>query len=49
MDRNDPNFSEESVLRSEYKKFFEDGIIENDNENIGNQLYKLQVFNNVSQ
>ena len=49
MDRNDPNFSEEAVLRSEYKKFFEDGIIENDNENIGNQLYKLQVFNNVNQ
>lgn len=49
MDRNDPNFSEEAVLKSEYKKFFDDGRIENDSENIGNQLYKLQVLNNVVQ
>ena len=47
MDRNDPNFSEDAVLESEYKKFFEDGKIENDNENIGNALYKLQVLNNM--
>lgn len=47
MDRNDPNFSEEAVLKSEYKKFFEEGKIENDSENIGNPLYRLQVLNNI--
>lgn len=41
MDQNDPNFNQDKILSKEYKKFFEDGYIENDNENIGNPLYKL--------
>jgi hypothetical protein len=36
LDRDDPNFSEETVLNAEYKHFFEDNTIENDSENIGN-------------
>lgn len=49
IDRFKTDSSEESVLRAEYKHFFEDGAIEGDNENIGNQLYRLQVLNNVNQ
>ena len=41
MDQNDSNFNQDKILSKEYKKFFEDGYIENDNENIGNPLYKL--------
>ncbi len=36
LDRNDPNYSEESVLNAEYKYFFEENTIENDGEGIGN-------------
>lgn len=49
MDRSDPNFDEDAILRTEYKKFFEDGIIENDSENIGNQLYRISILNNIAQ
>ena len=47
VNRNDPNYSEDTVLNAEYKAFFEDGKIENDSENIGNPLYQLQVLNNL--
>ena len=46
-DRGDPNYNEETVLESEYKAFFETGAMSYDSENIGNDLYKLQVFNNT--
>ena len=49
MDRGDPNFDEDAILRTEYKKFFEEGVIENDSENIGNQLYRLSILNNIAQ
>ena len=48
LDRNDPNYSEESVLNAEYKHFFEENTLENDGENIGNQLYRVQVYNNTA-
>ena len=47
LNRNDPSFSEETVLNAEYKNFFETGAMEYDSENVGNQLYKLQIYNNT--
>ena len=46
-ERGGPGYNEESVLEAEYKAFFEDGEMDYDNEGIGNDLYKLQVFNNT--
>lgn len=48
-ERGGPGYNEDSVLEAEYKAFFEDGRIEYDSEGIGNDLYKLQVFNNTTQ
>lgn len=48
MNRDDPNYSEETVLNAEYKEFFESQERENDPEGVGNPLYKLQVFNNTA-
>lgn len=47
-ERGDPGYNEESVLEAEYKAFFETGKMEYDSEGIGNDLYKLQVFNNTT-
>ena len=33
------NYNEDAVIAAEYKAFFEDGKIDNDPENIGNELY----------
>ena len=34
------------VLDAEYNAFFHENTIENDPENIGNQLYQVQILNN---
>lgn len=47
INREAPNYSEETVLNAEYKSFFEEDAIENDNEGIGNSLYRLEVLNNL--
>ena len=45
IDRNHPNYSEESVLEAEYKNFFENPVsqeqYEDDGESIDNALYKV--------
>ena len=48
MNRDDPNYSEQTVLDAEYKSFFETNRRDNDPEGIDNPLYKLQVFNNTA-
>ena len=39
--RGSSGYNEETVLNAEYKAFFEDGKMDNDSENIGNELYKI--------
>ena len=46
-ERDGPDNNEDAIIEKEYKKFFEDDQMDNDNEGIGNRLYKLQVYNNV--
>ena len=48
-DRGNPNYNEETVVNAEFKAFFEDNNYGYDSENIGNPLYKIQVFNNTQQ
>jgi len=46
-ERGGPNYNEESIIEAEYKAYFEDGQMDYDREGVGNELYKLQVFNNT--
>ena len=48
VNRDDPNYSEDSVLEKEYRAFFETEHPDlNTSEGIENPLYKLQVYNNL--
>lgn len=47
VNRDDPDYSEDSVLEKEYRAFFEDNQMGYDSEYIGNPLYKLEVLNNL--
>ena len=50
IDRNHPNYNEETILNEEFKHFFENPEAqeqyEDDGENIDNALYKIQIYNN---
>lgn len=47
-ERGSHNYNEESIIEAEYKAYFEENNMGYDREGIGNDLYKLQVFNNTA-